>query len=269
MKLTKALLPLLVGIAASCTFTLQQAQAALTEYRTEVQVSVGGNGLPLEFAFDGGLNETSAATTLVRSGAAPQASSSLDAGGFIPTLRIKADASPTRSQAVAWGVQGYTNTSASPLDTSLVLNLTANITGSNDLRASVYLFEDEKFQYSKDPGTILFESSSQLWPGFETFANNGGPTGFDVFASNHNGPVDETRQFDFTVPAGDSFYVWAQLVGTADTPGVVDALSTLTASLINTTGLVPAAAAIPEPSTMLLFATALFASLVRKRRADP
>ena len=241
----------------------QWASGQLNEWRTQVQVSVGGNGIPLQFAFDGGLNQASSMTTLVTSGAAPQASSSLAAGGYIPTLKIKADASPTRSQAVAWGVQGYTNTSGSPLDTALVLNLTANITGTNDLQARVYLFQDENFDYASDPGTILFESSSQLWPGFEPFANNADPNGFDVLFGNHTGPVNETRQFDFTVPAGDSFYVWARLLGTADTPGVVDAFSTLTASLTNTEGLVPAA--VPEPSTCTLALAALCLTMSRRR----
>ena len=146
--------------------------AQLNEWRTEVQVSVG-QGTGLQFEFDGGLNEPSSFVTLVTSGASPQASSSLDADGYIPTLRVKADASPTRSQAVAWGVQGYTNASGGPLDTGLVLNLSANISGSNNLSARVYLFEDDNFQYSFDSGTILFESTSQLWPGFESFARLG------------------------------------------------------------------------------------------------
>jgi hypothetical protein len=224
---------------------------------------VGGNGLPLQFEFDGGLNEDSSSTTLVTSGAAPQASASLDASGYIPTLRAKAVASPTRSQAVAWGVQGYTNTSATPLSTSLLLNLTADVTGSNYLEARVYLFQDENFEFSIDSGTILFESSSQLWPGFEDFANNAGPEGFDVLLGNVNGPVNENRAFDFTVDPGDSFYVWARLLATANNPGVVDAFSTLTASLTNTNGLVPAS--VPEPSTawlLMLGAAGLF--LVRR-----
>lgn len=257
---------------AVCLFILilasggQRAYAQLDEWRTQVQVSVGGNGLPLDFAFDGGLNEASAFTTLVKSGAAPQASAALDAGGYIPTLRIKADASPTRSQAVAWGVQGYTNTTGSPLSTSLLLNLSADISGLNDLEARVYLFEDEDFEFSGDPGTILFESSSQLWPGFESFANNAGPDGFDVLIGNHTGPVNETRQFDFTVPAGDSFYVWARLLGTADNVGVVDAFSTLTASLTNTEGLVPASPGVPEPGTCTLIALGATLLLSRRRR---
>lgn len=242
------------------------ASAPLDQWRTQVQVSVGGNGLPLQFAFDGGLNQSPSYTTLVTSGAAPQASAALAEDGYIPTLRVKAKASPTRSQAVAWGVQGYTNTSAAPLSTSLVLNLTADVTGSNYLEARVYLFQDENFEFSIDSGTILFESSSELWPGFEDYANNAGPGGFDVLLPNANGPVNETRTFDFTVDPGDSFYVWARLLGTADNPGVVDAFSTLTASLTNTDGLVPAAA--PEPGAALLLMLGA-ACLVRRCRNTP
>jgi hypothetical protein len=137
------------------------------------------------------------------------------------------------------------------LSTSLLLNLTADVTGSNDIEARMYMFQDENFEYSPSPGTILFESSSQLFPGFEPFANNAGPTGFDVLLGNVNGPVNETRQFDFTIQPGDSFYVWARLVATADNPGEVDAFSTLSASFTNTQGLQPAAV-VPEPATMCL-----------------
>lgn len=241
----------------------QHASGQLDKWLTSVQVSVGGNGLPLQFNFDGGINQASSFTTLVTSGASPRASSQLAADGYIPTLKIKADAHNTRNQAVAWGVQGYTNTSGSPLDTSLVLNLTANITGTNDLDAHVYLFQDEDFEFAINPGTILFESSSQLWPGFEPYANNLDPNGFDISIPNHTGPVNETRQFDFTVPAGDSFYVWARLLGTADTPGVVDAYSTLTASLTNIEGLEPAV--VPEPGTLLLLLIAVTGVCLTRR----
>lgn len=242
----------------------QRAVAQLNYWRSQVQVSVGGNGLPLQFAFDGGPRKSSAFTTLPTSGASPQASSALSANGYIPTLRIKADASPTRSQAVSWGVQGYTNMSGSPLDTSLILNLTADVTGSNYLEARVYLFQDEDFDDANDSGTILFESSSQLWPGFEPYANNADPNGFDVLLGNYTGAVSETRQFDFTVPAGDSFYVWARLLGTANNPGVVDAYSTLTASLTNTEGLIPAI--VPEPGTLILLLAGVAGAGLSRRR---
>jgi hypothetical protein len=156
-------------------------------------------------------------------------------------LRARAVANPTRAQAVAWAVQGYTNTSAAPLTTTLLLSLTADVTGGNDLEARMYLFQDEGFEYAFDPGTILFETSSQLWPGFEPLANNAGPDGFDVLFGNISGAVDESRSFEFTVDAGDSFYIWARLVATADNPGEVDASGTLTASFTNTAGLQPAA----------------------------
>jgi hypothetical protein len=100
--------------------------------------------------------------------------------------------------------------------------------------ARIYLFEDADFEYSRDPGTILFESTSVLWPGFAPFANNPGPLGFDVLISNTEGPVNEMRQFDFSVGIGESFYVWAMLLATADQTGEVDAFSTLTASFTNT-----------------------------------
>jgi hypothetical protein len=237
------------------------ALAALTEWRTEVQVT-NGSGNSTQFAFDGGLNVPSSYQSLTTGSvsAFAEASSSLSATGFVPTLRARAVSSPTRAQAVAWGVQGYTNGLATPLSTTLLLNLTANVTGANDLEARIYLFEDENFEFSRDPGTILSESNSQLWPGFEDFANNAGPTGFDVLFGNISGPVNETRSFDFTVDPGDSFYVWGRLVATADNPGEVDAFSTLTASFTNTEGLQPAAV-VPVPATMWLLVSGLLTLL--------
>jgi hypothetical protein len=213
------------------------------EWRTEVQVTVG-SGVGTQFAFDGGLNVPSSTQTLSAAfdAATATASSALNANGLIPTLRARAISVSMDAQAVAWGVQSYVNTSGSALDTSLVLQLDANITGNNDVEARVYLFEIDNFEFFQDNGTMLFESSSQLWPGFETFANNLGPTGFDVVIKNTPGAVSETRQFDFTVPPGVGFYVWARLVTTADVAGEVDAFSTLTASLTETAGLVTGSA---------------------------
>lgn len=237
-------------ILAAHVLTANHALSALTEWRTQVQVSTGSGG-SLQFGFDGGLNVPSASQTLARgSDALAEASSELNAGGYIPTLRTRATASPTRAQAVAWGVQGYRNTSGSPLSTTLLLDLSANITGLNDLDARVYLFQEENFEYAFDSGTILFETTSQLWPGFEPYANNLGPDGFDIDIKNFTGAVSEQRSFDFTVQPGEGFYVWARLVATADNPGVSDAFTTLTASLSNTLGLTPAS--VPEPSAAAL-----------------
>ena len=208
------------------------------EWRTQVQVTVG-SGVGTQFAFDGGLNDPSSTQTITFAfdRATATASSALNSNGFVPTLRARAISDPEHAQAVAWGVQSYVNTSGSALDTALVLQLDASITGSNDVQARVYLFEIANFEFSQDPGTMLFESSSQLWPGFESFANNLGPTGFDVVINNTAGPVSETRQFDFTVPPGVGFYVWARLVATADVTGEVDAFGTLTVSMTETAGL--------------------------------
>lgn len=216
----------------------------------EVQVSTGSGG-SLQFAFDGGVNQPSAAQSLDRNGSAlSEASSTFSANGYIPTLRTRATASPTRAQAVAWGVQGYRNDSRSTINSTLSLDLSANITGSNDVEARVYLFKSAGFEYYQDPGTMLFESSSELWDGFESFANNLGPEGFDIDINNHTGSVDEQRSFTFSIDPGESFYVWARLVTTADNPGVADAYSTLTASLSNTQGLT--LTLVPEPGTLLL-----------------
>lgn len=241
------------------------APAAVTEWRTEVQVSNGGDGFPLNFAFDGGLNDPSSSVSLAGGGASGQASAALNENGYVPTLRTIAGNDGRRAQAVAWGVQGFTNTSGTILNTTLNLNLTGSVTGGNDLRASVYLFQTANFEYYQDRGTILFESSSQLWPGFESLANNLGPEGFDVSYFNHTGDVAAQRSFDFSVPPGEDFYVWVNLVSTAKNIGVSDASSTLTASLSNTNGLVPAAA-VPEPGALTLFLAAGALSFLRRRR---
>lgn len=276
----KAMAKQMILIALS--FGVVTPALAQSEWRTEVQVSTGGgSGATLQFAFDGGLNVPSSWTTLSNLlGATGTASSVLNSSGYIPTLGVRAISGSDRAQAVAWGVQQYTNTTASPIDTALVLQLDGTIVGSNDLEARVYLFQDDNFEFYKDSGTMLFESSSVLWPGFEPFANNLGPTGFDIDINNTAGPVSETRQFDFTVPAGESFYVWAFMVATADNAGEVDASSTLTASLTNTVGITVAGAggpsAVPVPGlspieliVLVLLMTLLGVSFVHHRsRSD-
>lgn len=255
-------------LVPSLLLMLSTPASALSEWRTQVQVSVG-SGTGTQFAFDGGLNAPSASQSLssLTGSGVGEATASLSPDGYIPTLRVRATNTGTRAQAVAWGVQGYTNTTGAPLSTSLIMHLTATITGSNDLTASVYLFQDESFEFAILPGTILFESSSQLWPGFDDFANNLGPTGFDVQVNNTAGPVDETRQFDFTVDPGDSFYVWTWMVGTADVAGQVDAFHTLTASFTNTAGLTPAAVPAPAIPWLLGWGAAALALSARRPTA--
>ncbi len=238
--------------------------AALTAWRTEVQASAG-SGVGTQFAFGGGLNEPSSSVLLNYLSAESQSASALADRGFLPTLQARATNEGTRAQAVAWAVQGFTHTGTVPLDTSLVLNLTADVTGANDLNANLYLFQEEGFQFYQDPGTMLFESSSQLWPGFEPFTNNLGPEGFDISVRDFTGAVSEVRSFDFTVQPGESFYVWARLVATADNLGEADAYSTLTASFTNTDGLSPAA--IPEPGAPVLLLLAAGGTLFLRRRA--
>ncbi len=242
------LLPILVAVFGA----LAGAGPALGQslWRTQVQVSTGsGAGGNLQFANDGGLNvATSFATLTSAQNSTGEATAALDAAGYIPTLGVHAIAGSDRAQAVAWGVQQYRNGTGAPIDTALVLQLDATIVGSNDLEARVYLFQETGFEFSTDPGTMLFESTAQLWPGFETYANNLGPSGFDIDINGTPGPVSETRQFDFTVPAGESFYVWAFVVATASGSGEVDASSTLTASLTNTTGIEAVSGSVTTPS---------------------
>lgn len=251
------ILPVLGSLTAS-------ASAGLMQYRTEVQVSYGsGIGTVIQGA--GGLQAPSSAISLAPSfgGAFSEASSSLSSQGYIPTLRTRSIHNGTRAQSVAWGVQGFTNVSSTRLMTSLVMNLTADLEGANDLDARVYLFQEEDFEFYRDPGTILFESSSKLWPGFEPFANNPGPTGFDILLGSKTGPVLESRSFAFEVNPGESFYVWAMLLGTAENRGTVDAFSTLTASLTNIDGLEPASmdgvSVVPEPSYLTFLSAAIIA----------
>jgi len=233
------------------------ANAALTEHRAQVQLS-SGSGTGTQFALGGGLNATSALQTISAGSSSGIASASLGSDGFVPTLRVRATNAGQRIQSIAWGVQGYTNTAATPLETALIVNLSADISGANDLEARVYMFETEDFEFRSDSGTILFESSSQLFPGFEDRANNLGPEGFDIQFKNAAGAVEETRTFDFTLAPGDSFYIWARFVATADNAGEVDAFSTLTASFSNTTGLAPAAIdPVPIPATLPLLGGAL------------
>jgi hypothetical protein len=261
--------PFVFCLALLCLLAApRSADAALSEWRTQVQVSAG-SGVGTQFDFDGGLNAPASSVTLATPFSLSMAASTLNAGGYVPTLQTLASHDGTRAQAIAWGVQGYTNTTSDPLDTSLVVGLSAALTGGNDLQARVYLFEDEEFQFYTDPGTILFESTSRLWPGFESLANNPGPDGFDILRNNFSGTVDETRSFDFTVAPGDSFYVWAFLLSTADNPGEADAFSTLTASLSDPQGFTPAAVPEPGAASLLLLGAALALRRSRSRFRRP
>lgn len=245
---------LLVGFALSLA---PSTEAAVDMYRTEVQVSAGS--FPnLQFAFDGDLNATSASQSLAISGALSEASSELNAAGYVPTLRTRATNSGAHSQAVAWGVQGFTNTTGSALTTSLFMDFSATVTGDNDVRAQILLFQDDNFEYYQDPGTILFESSSVLWDGFDEIRDT-----FSISSLGQPADVDEHRSFELTVAPGDSFYVWARLLSNADDTGVADAYSTLTASLSAPTGFTPAA--VPEPGMVNLLAVGAVALFLRRR----
>jgi hypothetical protein len=232
----------LFSLVAVFIVSLSIAEAIPTEWRTEVQGSVRTGG-STQIRQAGGLNEspTSLTFSLPGGSAVASASSALASEGFVPTLRAVATNNGSSAQAVAWGVQGFTNISSAPVATELVLDLTATLSGGNDLQAHIYLFEEENFEFYGDSGTMLFESNSVLWPGFEPFTNNSGPEGFDISFKFFDGVVDEQRRFPFTVDPGDSFYVWANLIATADRSGQSNAGSTLTASFTNVVGLQPVA----------------------------
>jgi hypothetical protein len=260
MKISR--LSALLVICAGCI--LSSAKGALTEWRTQVQVSTGtpGTGLEIE-RVDGGLNDPASALILTDSGVVSEASSQFDFGGLVPTLRTRVTNTGTRGQAVAWGVQGYTNTGSTALSTTLVMDLSATLTGPNDLEAALLLLETTPYAFSLDPGTMIFETGS-LWPGFGELAKGLDPEDFRVDLNDFSGVVDRVRQFDFTVQPGESFYVYAYLEATAEREGVVDAFSTLTASFTDTTGLVPAA--VPEPGSVLLAVLGGMLFLGRRRR---
>ena len=255
----------LVGLAIAIPLLLAAGRPAeaLTEYRVQVQTSIGsGTGVEIVQAA-GALNETEVSLfqTNLGGSATSEAFSSLSTTGYVPTLRVRPTNAGTRAQAVAWGVQGYTNTSGADFSTTLSMNLTADVTGGNDLEARIYLFVEEDFEFSFDPGTMLFECSCSLFPGFD-FRD------FELLYGNLTGAVDETRSFDLTLAPGESFYVWARLLGTADAPGQVDAWSTLTASFSDTSGLTPAATAVPEPALAALLASGLLLALRAGRPGD-
>lgn len=234
--------------------------AALTEYRVQVQTSVGsGTGVDIEQQV-GGLNDTQVSNvqTNLSGTAVAEAFSSLSTTGYVPTLRVRSTNTGTRAQAVAWGVQGYTNETGAPFSSTLILDLTASITGPNDLDARIFMFQEESFSFSFDPGTMLFECDCTLWPGFDY-------TDFQLLYGTANPSIDETRTFDFTLQPGESFYIWAQLLATSNSAGVVDAFSTLTASFSDTSGLTPAATAVPEAGRLGLVALALVAAALGRR----
>lgn len=219
--------------------------------------------------FDGGLNETSATSSIANLQGTGEARATLDASSGISMPALRAAASSLSSSlgsgfGDAFAVEGYSYVGEGPTIFTIDVSLTGTVVDATpvdldtSIDARVVVFQENPFFFSSDYGSLVFELGAV--------------------------PIDETQlsltgsatsvasSLTFTVNPGESFYVWATLGADAERDlSSADALNTLTMAFQDSTGLT--AASVPEPgaSAMLGAGVLLLAARrgrVRRRRPD-
>ena len=186
---------------------------------------------------------------------------------YLPILKAQTSAAPAKASfAQAFGSQGFTYSGATSKTINLDINLhgsigiyDANSSSTDDLEAVVaVILGNEMEWYTYDINLLSAEIASGETVGLESLSITP-DDGLDV-------GINTSTTISFNLDPGMDFFVVASLTAHS-LNGYANGWNTLTMAFDDNTGLKAASAAsVPEPSTMLLFSTALIGLMgVRKR----
>jgi hypothetical protein len=216
-------------------------------------------------AISGGQGSTSGSSSINDSRGNAASLSQLDpsAGLSVPLLKAEAFSAGGQggAQAFVYAAEGYTYTGAVAKEFVIDIMLTATVlepgVDSDALvRAQVYVFEADTFEFFSDLGTLLFEVGAVPKASFESRI------------ADPETNASRAGQLVFTLDPGEQVYLWANLLADAKRSGAVaDAFSTLTNTFQDAGGLT-AASVVPEPSTASLLALGLVGLAAKRRRVS-
>ena len=216
---------------------------------------------------DGGVGSLFAATDISDSRGDAAAEVTLDASSGLSMPVLKAEAyvtGPTIAGGVqssafgtAFGVEGYTYQGAGPKTFNLDVDLTGQVIdptpadGDTDIRADIYIFAEQNFEFFSDLGTLIFEAGAQEITSTTLTLTAGQTLAQDTLT--------------FQLAPGESIYLWALLSADAERDlSSADAFSTVTTSFQDPGGLTSASGGVPEPSLLGLLALGIAAGLRRR-----
>jgi len=203
------------------------------------------------------------------------ASGSVSLSGVIgaPVLTASAtSAAGTRQNTNSIALQRYTYTGATPTTRTFggTLTYSQTLTGSYPLAVGIgVLAAIDVFTLSVSEIDVGSTADSNFDALFNPSALPGygeiGSQNFEATTTTANGFA--ALAVTLTLQPGETFWVWTILQTPAVNGGFSDASHTLVTTWDNTAGLVPAViAAVPEPTPLLLIATAALAGMTMSRR---
>ena len=254
--------------ALAFLFTLNsQSSAALQAARVGLSTIspcpsfCGGSGGMSDFASDGGVGATSAATSLSNNDGNAAGSASLSGQLLLPIVGSEAFSNTnSRAGASATGLNSYNYDGASSTTISLdfVFDGTASAPVLNDAEAvaSVVIMKGADFPFSTDYGTLVFEEIA-LNPDVDLVGNQ------RRFLTVNGGQQSLDGNISIDLDPGDRIGIWAQVLTGGTRGGSADALNTLISTFSDPTGLTPTI--VPSPSSAALISVALLALGLRRK----
>lgn len=205
------------------------------------------------------------AYSLETSYASGESQASLSGSTYLPTLRVRADASAGKGGfANAFGVQGFTYSGAS--STTLTLNF--NLHGSVGDGVSGYVYNTLRTDVA-----VVYGSSLEWYPHFATLiyeiipGNNMDLVDAQSLFISNGTDVNTSSSITFDLDPGTDFFVIASMEA-ASKNGFADAWNTLTMSFDNDTGLAAASvSSVPIPAAVWLLGSGLLGLLGIARRS--
>lgn len=191
-----------------------------------------------------------------------RAQATLSGSSYLPELKALGSSDVgKRGAGTAFGVQGFIYSGPAKnltLDMNLDGSITDNPVGytSNTLGASIAILKGSSLDWFPDFATLVFEVAGSTTTQVGVV---------QMFLSEPGLNQSTSDSISFDVEPGDEFYVVTELNASGQN-GTADAWNTLTLNFDNNSGLTPAA--VPEPTSLAVFATAIVLMLGHRKKTS-